>query len=59
MVRNIKLISKFMTSQPGKETIAIHILPNTSRSKGNEIIKFGQFIEYNKRNIFPQKSCKK
>ena len=27
-----------MTSQPGKQTIAIHILPNISRSKGdNEI----------------------
>ena len=41
-----------MTSQPGKQTIAIHIFPNISRSKGNQTIKFGQSIEYNMRNIF-------
>ena len=31
-----------MKSQPGKQTIAIHILPNVSRSKGNQTIKIGQ-----------------
>ena len=36
-----------MTLQPGKQAIAIHILPNISRSKGNRTMKFGQFIEYN------------
>ena len=45
-----------MTSQPGKQTIAIPILPNMSRSKGNQIMKFGQLIEYNIRNIFLEKS---
>ena len=35
-----------MTSQPEKQTIEIHILPNISRSKGNQKIKFGQLIEY-------------
>ena len=44
-----------MTSQPGKQTIAIHILPNISRSKGNQTMKFGQLIEYNMRNIFLEK----
>ena len=34
-----------MTSQSGKQTIAIHILPNMSRSKGNQTMKFGQLIE--------------
>ena len=34
-----------MTSQPGKETIAIYILPNISRSKDNQTMKFGQSIE--------------
>ena len=34
-------------SQPGKETLAIHILPNISRSKGNQTMKFGQLIESN------------
>ena len=40
-------------SQPGLQTIAIHILPNISQSKGNQTMKFGQLIEYNKRDIFP------
>ena len=38
-----------MTSQPGQELIAIHILTNISRSKGNQTIKFGQLIKYDKR----------
>ena len=33
-----------MTSKTGKQIITIHILPNISRSKGNKIMKFGQFI---------------
>ena len=45
-----------MTSQPGKKTIAIHILPNISRSKGNQTMKYGQLIQYNMRNIFLKKS---
>ena len=56
MIRKIRLLSKFMTSQPEKQTIAIHILPNISRSKRNQAIKFGQFIEYNMRPIFLEKS---
>ena len=45
-----------MTSQPGEQAIAIHILPNISRSKGNHTVKFAQLIEYNMRNIFVEKS---
>ena len=30
-----------MTSQPGQQTITIHILPNISQSKGNQILKLG------------------
>ena len=48
-----------MTSQPGEQTITIHILPNISRSKGNQTMKFGQLIEYNMRNIFVEKSYTK
>ena len=55
MIREIRLTSKFMTSQPGLQATAVHILPNISQSKGNQSIKFGQLIEYNKRNIFFQK----
>ena len=40
-----------MTSQPGKQTIAIHIMLNISIDKGSQTMKFGQLIEYNMRNI--------
>ena len=43
-----------MTSQPGLETIPIHILPIILQSKGNQTMKFGQLIEHNKRNSFLQ-----
>ena len=48
-----------MTSQPGQETIAIHIFTNISRSKGNQALKFGQLIVYNMRNILLEKSYAK
>ena len=48
-----------MTSQPGLQTTAIHILPNVSQTKGNRTMKFGQLIDYNKKNIFIQKLCRK
>ena len=57
-MRKIRLISQSMMSQPGLQTIAIHLLPNISRSKGNQAMKFGQVIKYN-RNIFLQKWCRK
>ena len=56
-IRKISLTLKFMTSQPGLQPIAIHILPNISQSKGNQTTKFGQLIECNKRNIFLQNLC--
>ena len=42
-----------MTSQPKK---LIHILPNISRNKSNQTMKFGQWTEYDMRNIFLEKS---
>ena len=48
-----------MTSQPGEQTIPINTLPNISRSKANQTMKFGQLIEYNMRNIFLEKSYRK
>ena len=45
-----------MTSQTGQHTITIHILPNISRSKGNQTMKFGHLTEYNIRNISFEKS---
>ena len=48
-----------MTSQPGKQTIVIHILPNILRSKSSKRKKVTQLLEYNMRNIFLEKSCTK
>ena len=33
-------------SQPGYQTIEIHILPNISRSKSNQTVKFSQLKKY-------------
>ena len=48
-----------MTSQPGKQIIAMHILPNISRSKGRQATKCGQLIEQKMRNTFLEKSYTK
>ena len=48
-----------MTSQTGQQINTIHILPNISRSKGNQTKKFGQLIEYNMINTFLEKSYTK
>ena len=45
MIIKIKLISKFIRSQTGKQVFGIHILSNISRSKVNETIKLGQLKE--------------
>ena len=55
LIRKIILTSKFLMPQPGLQTIAMHILPNISESTGNQTMKFGQLIEYNKINIFLEK----
>ena len=47
-----KFTSKFMTSQPGLQTIVLHILPNISKNKNNQTMKFGQLLIYNKIIIF-------
>ena len=44
-----------MTSQTKQQIITIHILPNISRRKGNQIMEFGQSIKYNIENIFLEK----
>ena len=48
-----------MTSQTGQQTIKIFILPNISKSIGNQTIKFGQLIKCNARNTSLQKSFRK
>ena len=42
MIREVRLTSKFVASQPWKQIIAMHMLPNISRSKGNEALEYGQ-----------------
>ena len=59
LIRKVKKASEFMTSQSGLQTIAVHILSNISQGKDNQTMKFGQLIEYSKRNIFLQKLCGK
>ena len=44
-----------MASRTVKQIIAIHILPNISRTKGNQAKKFDRLIEHNMRNIFLEK----
>ena len=48
-----------MTSQPGRQTILIHVSPNILRSKGNQAMKFRQLREYNMKNIFLEKPYRK
>ena len=45
LIRKLRSISKFMTLSTKKLVITIHIFSNISRRKGNQTIKFGQFIE--------------
>ena len=42
LIRKLRLISKFMTSQTGSQIITIHILPNISKSEGNQAMKLGR-----------------
>ena len=44
-----------MTSQPGKQTIVIHELPNILRNRDNQAMKLGQLREYNMKNISLEK----
>ena len=59
LTRKKRLILKFMTSQTGKQTIVIHVLPKILRNNDNQAIKFGQLREYNMKNIFLKKSYRK
>ena len=46
-----------MMPQPGKQLQ--YTLPNISQRKYNQTMKFGQVMEYNKKNIFLQKTRRK
>ena len=44
LTKRLRLIPKFMTSQTGQQIMTIHILPNISRSKDNQTMKYGPLI---------------
>ena len=41
-----------MASQPGKQVITMHILPNISKSNENQTMKFRQLMKYSMRKSF-------
>ena len=60
LIGDIRLIAKFMALQDGQQTVAIHrLFPNISRIQGNQTLKLGHLIKYNKINSFLQKLCRK
>ena len=59
LIGKMRLNSKFMTSQHRKQAIAMQILSNISRIKGNQAMKLSQLIEYNMTNMFLEKSYTK
>ena len=52
LITKNKVNFKRMTLQPLKQKMAIHVLPDISRNKGNQTIRFGQLIKYKTRNNF-------
>ena len=48
LIRKIRLVSKSMMSQPGSQTIAIHIFTNISRSKSNQRFAFTSYKAFSK-----------
>ena len=52
LIKKIRSISNFMTSQPGYQTLVIHILPSILKSNGNQTMKFNMG---NMGNIFLEK----
>ena len=54
--RKDKVNFKIYDATAWLKTIAIHLLPNISRSKGNQTMKLCQLRDYNMRNIFLENS---
>ena len=59
LIRKIRLISKFMTLQPGYKQLQYTYCLISQHVKTDEAIKPGQLIEYNLRKIFLEKSYTK
>ena len=43
--KKLRLVSEFAMLYTGKQKVTILMLPNISRSKNNQAMKFGQLIE--------------
>ena len=56
---NLKIYDVTTRLRNNDNTHIAHILPNISRTKDNQTMKFGQLIEYNMRNIFVEISYTK
>ena len=54
--RKDKVNFKIYDATAWLKTIVIHLLPNISRSKGNQTMKLCQLRDYNMRNIFLENS---
>ena len=57
-IMKVRLISKFVASQPGEQPSALHILTIISRSKDNHEMKLGQFIWENRERFFLKNQTK-
>lgn len=56
LIRKLRKIPKLITSSIRKLIVIIHIMLSISRSKCNQIMKFGQFADHNMRNIWDTSS---
>ena len=59
MHENKKVNFKIYNVTDKTKIITIHLLPNISRSKAKQTMRFGQLIEYKTINIFLKKSYTK
>ena len=50
--KKTKVDFEIMNLKSEKQTVAIHILSNISKRKGNQTTKFGQLIQYNVGDFF-------
>ena len=57
LMRKLRIIPNFIWSHTGRQVLAIHVLPNISRSKVNQTMKLGRLTQYITPEIFFLKSC--
>ena len=55
MLKKDKVNFKIYEFTTWEKSSCIHILPNISKNKGNQTVKFGQLVECSVKNIFLKK----